>query len=663
MTGREAAVRQTLQAAIEAISAGNLDEAARTLQSDSAALKTPVGQNILGDVYLRRGNAREALKAFDAALKIAPQMPEAHCNRAAALQDLGRLEDALAAADRAIRFRPQYATAFFNRGNALKDLARYEEAQDAYSKALALRPAFPEALLNRGHMRLALGRWLDALSDFNKAVGIDSSNVGAHVGRAGAYRGLHDMPAAFAAIDAATALEPDSLDVALIRTDVLMAADRYEEALAAADAAIAIAPESSRAYAARANALGELKRHDEGLVAAEEAVRLSPKAPGAHVARAAALMGLGRPDDALAALKTAEKSGAAGVSYLQGKALALSAIGNQAEALALFERAVALEPNNATLRYNRAFMLLKLGRFEEGWAEHEWRLKKRETSHADKQALASQWRGENLTGKKLLVYAEQGHGDSIQFTRYVPLLAERGGSITLHVQEAIRRLYEANFPDMDVTATIAMRSGYDHQVSLMSLPLVFGTRLDTIPQNVPYLRADPLRAAKWAARLGSHGFKVGIVWQGNPKYAADRERSFAATEFAPVAAIPGVRLISLQWTGGAEQLRTIGDGMQIETLGEEIVNNPDGFREVAAVMANLDLLIMSDTGPAHLAGALGRPVWVALTKRPDWRWLSEGETTPWYPTMKLFRQTMRGDWPAVFAKIAHELKTLVEARR
>lgn len=659
MPGREAAIRHALQSAIAAMGAGDLDQAARALQSDAGALKTPVGQNIMGDIHLKRGNPREALKAFDAALKIAPQMPEAHCNRAAALHELGRLEDALAAADKAIRFRPQYPTALFNRGNALKDLGRTEAAHEAFSRAVSLRPAFPEALLNRGHMRLALGKWLEALGDFNKVIAADPANIGAFVGQAGAYRGLHDTDAAFRAIEAAAALDPDSLEVALMRAEVLMGADRHEEALAAVDAAVAMAPEKSRPHAVRASALGELKRHDEALAAAEEAVRLAPKAPGAHVARAAAFMHLGRADEALASLTAAEKFGAVGVSYLHSKALIMSALGNEREAMALFEQAIELEPKNAALRYNRAFTFLTFGRFEQGWPEHEWRLRKRDGNHIEKQALAPQWQGEDLTGKKLLIYSEQGHGDSIQFTRYVPMVIERGGAITLQVQEAIRRLYEANFPTIDITASIGMRSGFDYQISLMSLPHIFGTTLATVPQNVPYLAADPVRVAKWRERLGEEGFRIGIAWQGNPKYGADRERSFPVAQFAPLADVSGIRLISLQWTGGAEQLKTIGNGLPIETLGEEIVNNPDGFREVAAVMANLDLLITSDTGPAHLAGALGRPIWVALNSRPDWRWMREGSTSPWYPTMRLFRQTSRGDWPGVFARIRDELQQLV----
>jgi tetratricopeptide (TPR) repeat protein len=659
---RGAAIVKALQAAIGAMGAGQIDEAARVLHAEPAALKTPIGQNILGDVYLKRGKPKEALKAFDVALQLAPTMPEAYCNRSVALQEIGRLDDALSAVDRALRLRPQYATAHYNRGNVLKAQHRLGEAEEAYDRALALQPAFPEALLNRGLARLPAGKRMEALADFNKALAYRQNYAAAHVGRAEVFRSLNDIQQAFSAIDAALTLDPESTDAKLIRIDVLLSAERNEEACEAAKAILESQPENAKALSAYSRALSALKRFDEALVAADQAVRLMADDPGPHIARGLVLNQLGRAEESLVSLDIASRFGAWGAGYLQVRAATLGLLGREDEAASAFDQALALEPENATMRYNHAFFLLGFGRFEDGWAEHEWRLKKRDYGAIDKAELAPQWQGEDLDGKKLLIYAEQGHGDSIQFTRYVPMVVERGGEITLQVQEALRRLYEANFPGLDVTGDLGMRSGYDYQISLMSLPYVLRDSQPTIPAGVAYLRADPARMAKWRERLGDHGFKVGIAWQGNPNYGGDRLRSIALRQFAPIAAVPGVRLISLQWTGGADQLSNIGEIMQVEALGEEIVNNPDGFREVAAVMANLDLLITSDTGPAHLAGALGRPIWVALTKHPDWRWMREGTTTPWYSTMRLFRQETVGDWQGVFEEIAEELGGLVASR-
>ena len=265
--------------------------------------------------------------------------------------------------------------------------------------------------------------------------------------------------------------------------------------------------------------------------------------------------------------------------------------------------------------------------------------------------MAPLWNGEE--GGKVLLYSEQGAGDTIQFVRYAPLVAGLGGRVSMVVHESLRRLFAANFPDMDVSDDIGMRSGFDYQAPLMSLPHIFGTHSEAaIPHDVPYLTADPERVAKWGARLGGEGFKIGISWQGNSDYPSDQFRSIPLRCFAPLADVPGVRLISVQALWGLDQLQDLPAGMAVETLGEELVNNPDGFREMAAVIANLDLMIVSDSAPAHLAGALGRPVWVGLGKHPDWRWLTERTDSPWYPTMRLFRQSVRGDWAGVFAEIA-----------
>jgi tetratricopeptide (TPR) repeat protein len=661
-SARDAAIVNALKAAVSAIGAGDLEEAARVLRAESNALRTPVGQNILGDVYLKQGKPKEALKAFDVALRLAPNMPEAYCNRSVALQEIGRLDDALSAVDRALRLRPQYATAHYNRGNVLKAQHRLVEAEEAYNKALGLQPAFPEALLNRGLARLPIGKRMEALADFNKALAYRQNYAAAHVGRAEVFRSLNDIQQAFSAIDAALVLDPESTDAKLIRIDVLLSAERNDEACESAKAILETAPDNGKALSAYSRALSALKQFDEALVVADQAVALMPEDPNPHIARGMVLNQLDRAEESLVSLDIAQRLGAWGAGYLQARATTLAIIGRADEADDCFGQALAFEPDNATIRYNRAFFLLGFGRFEEGWAEHEWRLKKHDYGAIERTKLAPRWQGEDLAGKKLLIYAEQGHGDSIQFTRYVPMVVQRGGEITLLVQEALRRLYEANFPGLDVTGELGMRTGYDYQVSLMSLPYVLRDSQPTIPGDIPYLWADPTRTAKWRERLGDHGFKIGIAWQGNPKYGGDRFRSIALKQFAPIAKVPGVRLISLQWTGGADQLDGIRNTMQVETLGEEIVNNPDGFREVAAVMANLDLLITSDTGPAHLAGALGRPIWVALAKRPDWRWMREGTTTPWYSTMRLFRQRTSRDWDGVFEEITEELGRLVASR-
>jgi hypothetical protein len=281
----------------------------------------------------------------------------------------------------------------------------------------------------------------------------------------------------------------------------------------------------------------------------------------------------------------------------------------------------------------------------------------------DSPVVAPLWRGEDITGKVLLAHAEQGLGDTLQFVRYVRLIKREGGRVVIAVPEALRRFFQDNFPDIEVVDRALTGGRFDYRVSLMSLPSIFDTTLQKVPNTVPYHFADPQRVARWSERIGPEGFRVGIAWQGNAKYKRDRDRSIRLAEFAPLARVPGVRVISLQSAGsGADQLRTKPEGMRVEELGEAITSNPDGFREVAAAMMNLDLLIMSDTGPAHLAGALGRPVWLALSRYPDWRWMRDREDTPWYPTMRLWRQRTAGDWADVFGRMAAELEKLAAGR-
>jgi tetratricopeptide (TPR) repeat protein len=655
-------VQQALRQAIERVGAGALDEAQRLLEANrGAALRTAVGQNVRGDIHLRQGELEAALRAFDAAVRLTPAMPQAHSNRAAVLQEMGRLDEALAAAERALRLKPDHAMAHFNRGNALRVLGRHDEAIAAFDRALRAQPTFGEALLNRGLARIDGGKPLQALGDFSSLLAKSPQHVGALIGRATAFRSLADYPQALTAIHTARTLAPDDVDAVVTHFGILQDAERYDEALAVADGLSARLPEDGRAHTLRALALDKLQRWEAALAAVDRAVALSSGDPQPHVARAAILISLHRLEEAADELESARGLGADGATYHHAVAGLAEQRGDFDLARAAMKQVLARAPGNAAFHLNHAYLLLSLGDHAAGWVEHEWRLRVPSLSQPKMQAAAPAWKGEDVGGKKVLLYAEQGHGDTIQFTRYVRRVAARGAAVTLVVQEALRRLYEENFPDMDVASALGMRSAFDFQASLMSLAHIFGAMGEALPAEVPYLAANPSRSEKWRRRLGE-GFKVGIVWQGNPKYKADRTRSFQPVEFRPLAEIPGVRLISLQTHGPADALKTLPPGMRVETLGEEVVNNPDGFREMAAVMANLDLLVTSDTGPAHLAGALARPIFVALSHKPDWRWMNTGTTTPWYPTMRLFRQEANGDWPGVFARIAEAVAAMAARR-
>jgi hypothetical protein len=265
------------------------------------------------------------------------------------------------------------------------------------------------------------------------------------------------------------------------------------------------------------------------------------------------------------------------------------------------------------------------------------------------------WGGEPLHDKALLLYPEQGLGDTLQFIRFADSIRQLGGTILVLVQKKLVRLLRHSFPDMRIFGRIETEQ-FDYQLPLLSLPHRLGTNASTIPGSVPYLVAEPDRVRHWAARLPEGKLRIGIAWQGNPKGPDDQNRSIPLLAFEPLSKIAGISLISLQKGEGIEQLRTLPEGFRVSELGPEFDAGEDAFLDTAAVMMSLDLIVTSDTSIAHVAGALARPTWVALQTFPDWRWQLTRDDSPWYPTMRLFRQRTRGDWRPVFETMAEELR-------
>jgi hypothetical protein len=297
------------------------------------------------------------------------------------------------------------------------------------------------------------------------------------------------------------------------------------------------------------------------------------------------------------------------------------------------------------------------GDFEGGWQDYEQRWA--QPNVILRSFHEPRWDGSPLEGKSIFVYAEQGLGDTIQFIRYLPLIKERGGTVLFGSPPGLERLF-SGIPGVDrLIAGGAAVPPFDVQAPLLSLPGIFGTTLATIPAAVPYLRADPGLVDHWRGELAPlEGFKIGVAWQGSPKNTGDRYRSFPLTHFESLARVPGVQLVSLQKGPGAEQMSGIGERFPILDLSDRL-DKAGAFLDTAAVMMNLDLVVTADTAVAHLAGALGVPVWTLLMLTPDWRWLLDRSDTPWYPTMHLFRQKRFGDWAEAFEHIAAELRLLI----
>jgi hypothetical protein len=334
---------------------------------------------------------------------------------------------------------------------------------------------------------------------------------------------------------------------------------------------------------------------------------------------------------------------------------ALSGIGRYAQAVDAFAAANRIAPEYASAQYNGSLALLALGNFERGFAQYEWRWRATGKQAALDKFKVPQWRGEAIDGKTILIHAEQGMGDCLQFCRYVPLIAARGGQVILSVHPRLKRLLKRLAGALAIVTDGDPVPNFDYHCPMMSLPLAFKTRIATVPAHTPYLSAEPALIAHWHDLLGAGQFKIGIAWQGNPDSPVERGRSMPLKALAPLARIAGVRLISLQQIHGLEQLADLPTGMVVERLDQSVDAGEDGFVDTAAIIANLDLVISTDTALAHLAGALGKPVWIALKHLPEWRWMQSRPDSPWYPTARLFRQPEIGRWDLVVADMVESL--------
>ena len=453
-------------------------------------------------------------------------------------------------------------------------------------------------------------------------------------------------------------LDP-SLAIAHVNAGKIMfGLGNFEEALVAFEAATSLAPGDADAWSSLAGALRELGRLEELLEAARRALVACPDMAEAAINLGNALLKLDRMDEALEAYRRAGAVRPGFAAALCGEALALRNLGRFDEAMAAFAAAEALGSREAVA--GKGCLMLTLGDFERGFAGYEARwLRGRSLAEALGTRFPT-WAGPGQPGERVLVLNDHGLGDTIQFVRYLPLMAKAGVEVTFVCPSRLHRLLSSGAHARLVEAVPAQP--FDAQIAISSLPYAFGTRLDAIPAGVPYLAPEAALETLWRERIGAAGFKIGVVWQGNPDPEADRARSFPLAALAPLAGIDGVRLISLQKGYGEEQLQRLPADVRVETLDPYLDSGPDAFVDTAAAMSDLDLIVSCDTSIAHLAGALARPVWVALKSDAEWRWMRDRANSPWYPTMRLFRQPQRGAWSDVFAAMAREVAAIVNGR-
>ena len=442
---------------------------------------------------------------------------------------------------------------------------------------------------------------------------------------------------------------------------ICQAGGDLERAVALWQYAVNIEPAMKDAHYNLGRALSELKRMDQAEKSYRHALALGPN--DGHV-----LYNLGnlrfQQDDFQEAENLYRRAIEVEPSWSDPWAnlgMTLSRQGQYADAEQCYCEALKRNPDNAEAHWNRSITLLLTGNYKEGWQEYEWRFKRAEwKSFYPFSHQAPRWSGHSYQGQTLLVHDEQGLGDTLQFFRYLPMAKSLGGTLIFEVKgKLLALLKHVAGADQVVSRSPEGKLDVDYNfyIPLLSLPALFGTTQQTVPNRVPYLLADNNLTHTWAEKLKSiSGFKIGICWQGNPAYKADRQRSVPLKFFAPLARMKNVQLISLQKMHGLEQLEQMQPEMEIIDLGAQLDDGTGVFMDTAAVMKNLDLVITSDTAIPHLAGALGIPVWLLLPYIPDWRWGLSGNQYPWYPTMRIFRQSAPGDWAGLFNTICDAIQ-------
>ncbi|GMQ89767.1 MAG: tetratricopeptide repeat protein [Gammaproteobacteria bacterium] len=445
--------------------------------------------------------------------------------------------------------------------------------------------------------------------------------------------------------------------------EALMASRKLDDAIVAYRRARALNPDYAEAHNNLGIALREHGRVDDAIEAFKRAVTVQPDFAEAHYNLGNALHESGALPEAVAAYRAAVALESADAEMRNNLGVALVEQGEVTEALAEFERALALKPDFAEAHTNRGLALLLTGELQQGWREYEWRFASKDEAQrgALREFPQPRWDGANFSGDTVLVHTEQGFGDTIQFARFVPVVKERGGRVLLACDPQLRRLLETS---LDVDAVVGDPSelpadiAFDLQVPMLSLAAVFDTHADTIPRNVPYLHAEPAQVQAWSGRLQQGTYKVGICWAGRAT-PRNRHRACSLTAFAPLARVAGVSFCSLQKGPAANEADNPPHGMELTDYSKEL----NDFADTAALVSNLDLVITIDTAVAHLAGALGRPVWTLLSYVPAWSYLLGREDSLWYPTMRLFRQPGIGDWESVMEQVVTALISIVSSKR
>jgi tetratricopeptide (TPR) repeat protein len=545
----------------------------------------------LGVVAYQKEQYDKALEWIRKAIEKNRFEPQFHNTLGITLEALGRFDEAIIAYQQAVSLKPDYAEAYHNMAIALLSRGKYASAVEMSRQAIMLRPDYAQAYNTMAFSLEKQNLYDDAIENYKQALSLDSDFIEAY----------------------------NHLGVALNEKG------RYTEAIESFKNAIKRDPGYAEVYNNMGIALKELEEFTEAIANFERALQLDP-----NFAEAYYNLGNSIRD--------------------QGRCI---------EAISNFNKAIDIKPDYAQAHWNLSLAYLLNGNYTEGWKGYKWR------RNADLKVLTDyhstgkpRWDGSSFESKRLLVHYEQGLGDNIQFIRYLPMIKARGGTVIFETLKPLINLLRG-FNGIDELLEYApdrqLPVEYDVYTSLLDMPFIFETTVETVPSGLPYIYADPSKSLHWRDKLSGPGLKVGIVWAGSPEHGNDRYRSCSLKNFAPLGEIEGVRLYGLQKGQAARQMNEYAGILPVTNISEYF----NDLADTAAAIDNLDLVVSVDTSVLHLAGAMGKTVWALLPYAPEWRWMLNRKDSPWYPTMRLFRQSNWNDWDQVFSSVAEELKIML----
>jgi len=610
--------------------------------------------HLLGVIAHQTGNHKESLSLITKAIQKNPENPQYFCSIGDVLNDSNQLIDAISSYRKALRLKPDMVEAHYNIGNSYHRLSRYEEAIPCYQKALEFKPDFVEAVYNLANTYLDQGNLEAAITYYQRAIALRPGYTDAYFNLGIAYFEKGHLDDAVAAYQKTLESKPDMAAAYYNMGLALYGQKKFKAAVSAYQNAVRLKANFPEAYNNMGNVLQDQKKHRQAVSCFRKALDLKSDYADALYNMGKSYNDLCRQPDAIACYQKTLELNPHHYKACNNMAKIYQDMGANEKAIFWFQKALQIKPDYAEVHFNLATVHLLTENFKEGWQGYEWRFRRREWKRTYPHRYRQpRWTGENFAGKRLLVHSEQGLGDILQFVRYLPKVKARGGTVVFETRKALMDLFK-NLPGMDDLVMFAPdgqpSTEFDLYVPLASLPGIFETTLENIPAEVPYLFADQEKIARWQERLSENGLRVGLVWAGTD---TDPRRACHLKWLKTLSDIPGVYLYGLQKGIAAEQIEVEGlpQGMRMTNLGQEF----EDFTDTAAVVENLDLVVSIDTSVAHLAGAMGKPVWLMLPYAADWRWFLNRDDSPWYPTMRLFRQPKARDWKSVGQQIAIEL--------